>query len=74
MIVSRSPKKLALRRESLRNLSAEELGQAHGGAYYLYAQNLQVYNNTIEWVILKQPAPSTSRTDSGYFNYYNYYW
>jgi hypothetical protein len=65
--MSKSSKKLALRRESLRNLSPAELGQVGGGTF--------VMNNTIEWVILKQPAPSTSRTDSGFYFNLNYlYW
>ncbi|HUS66483.1 MAG TPA: hypothetical protein VMZ28_18225 [Kofleriaceae bacterium] len=68
--MSRPGKKLALRRESLRNLSEAELGQV-GGGYYGYNYGA-VQNNSMEWVILKQPATSTSRTDSGGYAYFNY--
>jgi hypothetical protein len=71
--MSKRNQKLALKRESLRNLNAQELGQVGGGLYYA-AYNLNYYDNTIEWVILKQPAPSTSRTDSGFAINYYYAW
>ena len=64
--MSNKTKKLALKRESLRNLSEAELGQVGGGTY-VYA--VVDYN----WYILKQPVSLTSKTDT--WNVYNrYYW
>lgn len=62
-------RKLALRRESLRNLSAAELGQVGGGTN-LYV--VDAYYN-YEWVIMRGPRGTTSRTD-GSFAYNMYQW
>ena len=63
--MSKKTKKLALKKESLRNLSEAELGQVGGGTVlYAYVD----YNR----YILKQPVSLTSKTDT--FNNYYYWW
>lgn len=61
--MSRKSKKLALKKESLRNLSEAELGQVGGGTYAYYVD----YNR----YIMKQPVSLTSKTDT--FNGYYFY-
>jgi hypothetical protein len=56
--MSRKNKKLALKKESLRNLSENELGQVNGGLY-------------ADWYIMKQPVSLTSKTDP--WPAYNFY-
>jgi hypothetical protein len=62
--MSKTTKKLALKKESLRNLSEAELGQVGGGTYaYAY----------VDWNRYIYKAPNigtTSRTDSGMYYYY----
>jgi hypothetical protein len=67
--MSKTSKKLALRRESLRNLDAGELQQVGGGTQYI---GYYAYGN-VDWYILKAPAGTTSRTD-GSFAYQLYIW
>ncbi|HUS66482.1 MAG TPA: class I lanthipeptide [Kofleriaceae bacterium] len=62
--MSNKTKKLALKKESLRNLSEAELGQVGGGTYVMYVD----YNR----YIMKQPVSLTSKTDT-WNNYYFYY-
>lgn len=54
-------KKLALKRESLRNLSEAELTQVNGGWY------------NWEWYIYKMPVIGTTSKTEGY-NLQLYYW
>jgi hypothetical protein len=64
--MSKKTKKLALKKESLRNLSEAELGQVNGGTM-LYNYAFVDYN----WYIAKAPISGTSRTDPPML--YNYY-
>ena len=57
----KSNKKLALKKESLRNLSEAELSSVGGGTYVMYVD----YNR----YVLKQPVSLTSKTDT--FGGYN---
>ena len=59
--MSKKNKKLALKKESLRNLSEADLGQVNGGWY------------NWEWYILKQPSIITGGTDP-VFAKQLYYW
>lgn len=64
--MSKPSRKLSLRKETLRQLGADELAHVGGG--------------TIEWVVLKQPSKTSGPTGTDpSLNYYNfnynlYYW
>lgn len=64
-MAKKSPRKLSLKKETLRQLDDRELGAVAGGTY-------------AEFVMLRQPSQTLSVgcTDGLYFNYnYNiYYW
>ena len=55
-------KKLALKKESLRNLSEAELGSVNGGTQLYVA-----YNDWDRYIYKMPVIGTTSRTDSGYY-------
>lgn len=62
--MSKPSRKLSLRKETVRQLDAEQLARVGGG--------------TIEWVVLRQPSKTSNPTGTDTFgiydvNYY-YYW
>jgi hypothetical protein len=62
-MAKKSPRKLSLKKETLRQLDESELVAVGGGTY-------------LEWVILKQPSQTLSSGCTGtglYFNYNIYY-
>ena len=61
-MAKKSPRKLSLKKETLRQLDESELGAVAGGTYYFNA----------DAVMLKQPSRTFSgscTTDGLYFNY-----
>jgi len=63
-------KKLALKKESLRNLSEAELKQVNGGTELYYAVNYNwYYVNDYDWVIMRGPRSGTSKTESYNLSY-----
>jgi hypothetical protein len=69
--MNKTSKKLALKKESLRNLSEAELGSVNGGTALYVAYNY-------EWNMLKMPSPNSGGcTTAGcawaFYNYKIYY-
>ena len=68
-MAKKSPRKLSLKKETLRQLDDSELGAVAGGT--------NVYYFNADAVMLKQPSKTFSgscTTDGLFFNYNIYYW